>query len=284
MGRRQKQTADYFPHSVTNDPTKFILEDSWGNDGYAFWYKLQEVLGESEGHWFDCSIAAKERYLVAKVKLSKETIYEILAALVDLEEIDKELWEERKVIWSQRFVDNLKELYAKRTTPLPTRPFTKTEKAEIAPPPTTGEQVKDEAKKRDKPSRVEAEEKPKSKKAGFLTATQQNFFDKFYACYPKKVDRATAERAWAKIEPQPDEAMTDKIIQAVEASKKYDSRFRERQFTPNPASWLNAKGYLNEYTQEGGDNYGGFNQNRGNDKQQSAGSPGDFKPSGGFKR
>ena len=85
---------------------------------------------------------------------------------------------------------------------------------------------------------------------------------------PKKVDRATAERAWAKINPEPDDAATDRIIAAVEAAKKYDSRFRERQFTPNPASWLNAKGYMNDYT-------GG--EQRGNDDGYAG-----FTPSGGF--
>ena len=40
---------------------------------------------------------------------------------------------------------------------------------------------------------------------------------------------------------------------------------------------------LNEYTQEGGNNYGGFNPDRGHDEQPPAGNPGGFKPSGGFK-
>ena len=68
--------------------------------------------------------------------------------------------------------------------------------------------------------------------------------------------------------PEPDDAATDRIIAAVEAAKKYDSRFRERQFTPNPASWLNAKGYMNDYT-------GG--EQRGNDDGYAG-----FTPSGGF--
>ena len=116
----------------------------------------------------------------------------------------------------------------------------------------------------------EEHDKPKAprRKAGSLSAEQAERFDRFYAAYPKKVDRATAERAWAKINPEPDDAATDRIIAAVEAAKKYDSRFRERQFTPNPASWLNAKGYMNDYT-------GG--EQRGNADGYSG-----FTPSGGF--
>ena len=83
-----------------------------------------------------------------------------------------------------------------------------------------------------------------------------------------------------KIEPEPDEAMTEKIIQAVELSKKFDNRFRERQYTPLPASWLNARGYLNEFAQEGGNGYGAYQNRR---SSGPATDPGGFTPSGGFK-
>lgn len=275
MGRPRKQTVDYFPHFVSTDSkTKFILEQSWGNDGYAFWFKLLELLGRSEGHFYDCSSTANEKYLLALMKIEQSTINELLNTLADLGNIDKELWEERKVIWCQSLVDNLQDVYSKRTVSAPTRPFTK--------------QPEQKPKEPEKPAKAEeekpTEDKPKKRgrprKTSILSAKQQALFERFYEVYPKKVDRATAERAWAKIEP--DEEMTEKIVQAVEASKKYDSRFRERQYIPNPASWLNAKGYLNEYTQEGGNDNGRFNPDRGHTSQPT-GNPGGFKPSGGFK-
>ncbi len=49
MARPKKQTVDYFPHFVKGGRTIFILENKFGNDGYAFWFKLLEILGESEG-------------------------------------------------------------------------------------------------------------------------------------------------------------------------------------------------------------------------------------------
>lgn len=281
MGRPRKQTVDYFPHFVSTDSrTKFILEQSWGNNGYAFWFKLLELLGRSEGHYYDYSTTANEKYLVALMKIDEATINEILETLADIGNIDKELWAERKVIWCQSLLDNLQDVYAKRTVSAPTRPFAEppAEKPEKPVPPAAEEKPpEDKPKKRGRPKKSEADQKK-----GCLTTVQQALFDKFYAAYPKKVDRATAERAWAKITPAPDGEMTEKIVQAVEASKKYDNRFRERQFIPNPASWLNAKGYLNEYAQEGGNNHGGTYTDRGS-AGKAAGNPGEFKPSGGFK-
>lgn len=272
MGRPRKQTVDYFPHFTSSDSkTKFILEQNWGNDGYAFWFKLLELLGRSDGHYYDCSKAADSKYLAALTRIDENTVKEILDTLADLGNIDRDLWEERKVIWCQNFVDNLQDVYSKRTAVIPKKPFTEPEEPET-PPESKPQKPEEKPKKKSKTT---------AKRKSVLTVAQQALFEKFYSAYPKKVDRATAERAWAKIDPQPDDEFTEKIIQAVEAARKYDSRFREKQYIPNPASWLNAKGYLNEYEQEGGRNNGGFNSDRGGSSW--AAGHGGFKPSGGFK-
>ena len=111
MGRPRKQTVDYFPHFVSTDSrTRFILEQNWGNDGYAFLFKLLELLCRSEGHYYDLSEAANGKYLEALMKVDGETSMAILNTLADLGSIDRDLWEERKVVWCQSLVDNLQEI------------------------------------------------------------------------------------------------------------------------------------------------------------------------------
>ena len=111
MGRPRKQTVDYFPHFVGADSkTKFILENKWGNDGYAFWFKLLELLGRSDGHCYDCSVSANKMYLVSLARVSEETADDILETLAELGKIDKELWDTHKLIWCQRLVDNLQQV------------------------------------------------------------------------------------------------------------------------------------------------------------------------------
>lgn len=95
---------------------------------------------------------------------------------------------------------------------------------------------------------------PKKKKASLLTKTQETSFARFWASYPRKVSKADAEKAWAKI--SPDDELTEKIISAIGTAKRLDERFRETQYTPYPASWLNARSWENEFT-EGG-SYGQF--------------------------
>ena len=269
VGRPRKQTVDYFPHFVSTDSrTKFILEQQWGNDGYAFWFKLLELLGRSEGHCYDCSQPADKMYLVALTKVTEEQADDILNMLATRGNIDRELWTESKIIWCQSLVDNLQDVYSKRTVSAPRRPGSEPEPEKPAKPEKEPEPepAPEQPKKRGRPRRTSS-----------LTVKQQELFGKFYAAYPKRVDPAAAERAWAKINPEPDEAFVEKVIQAIEDAKRYDSRFRERQYIPNPATWLNAKGYMSEY---GGNGYGGYETDKGAVQQQT---PGGFRPSGGFR-
>lgn len=92
MARPIKNTVDYFPHYVTSGKTMFTIEKRYGNDGYAFWFKLLEILGSSENHYIDCSSEADWLYIVDKSGMSEEKVEEILSLLAKLDAIDSELW------------------------------------------------------------------------------------------------------------------------------------------------------------------------------------------------
>ena len=122
MARPKKQTVDYFPHFVKGGRTIFILENKFGNDGYAFWFKLLEILGESEGHFYDCSNASNWEYLLAKTRVTEEKAKDIINVLINLNKIDIELWNEHHVLWIANFVRNLSDVYRTRNTNLPSKP------------------------------------------------------------------------------------------------------------------------------------------------------------------
>lgn len=126
MARPRKQKVEYFPHFVASGRTMFILENSYGNDGYAFWFKLLEILGDSEGHYYDCRNSANWKFLLAKTHVDEVSAEKIIQTLIDLGQVDGDLWSER-VIWVQNFVDNLTELYRKRSSDIPSKPLLHTE-------------------------------------------------------------------------------------------------------------------------------------------------------------
>ena len=88
MGRPIKETAEYFPHFVKGGRTLFILESKYGNDGYAFWFKLLEILCYTNNHFFDCKNPSNWEFLLAKTRTTEEIANKIITTLVDLGKID----------------------------------------------------------------------------------------------------------------------------------------------------------------------------------------------------
>lgn len=113
MSRPVKATVDYFPHFSKNSKTLFTIESKYGNDGYAFWFKLLEVLAESEHHFIDCNKIEVWEFLIAKTKITEEKAIDILNLLAKLDAIDLELWQ-NKIIRSENFILNLSSLYKRR--------------------------------------------------------------------------------------------------------------------------------------------------------------------------
>ncbi len=70
-------------------------------------------------------------------------------------------------------------------------------------------------------------------------------FKEFWAAYPRKKSKATAERAWAKI--RPGEELQAEILAALEQAKQSQDWQKEGgQYIPYPATWLNARGWEDE--------------------------------------
>lgn len=121
MARPKKQTVDYFPHYCNASKTLKIVEAQYGNDGYAFWFKMLEIIGRTEGHVFDYSTKGAWLYLLTEIDIPEAKAKEILQTFATLGMIDKELWE-KNIYWVQHFVDEHVALYARRKVDLPQRP------------------------------------------------------------------------------------------------------------------------------------------------------------------
>lgn len=115
MSRPGKQTVDYFPHDAgaSNGKTMYILQNRYGNNGYAFWFKLLEILAATEGHYYSYASPADWQFLLAKTAVPAQDATQILETLADVGAIDKELYE-HKILWVQKFVDNLDTVYKRR--------------------------------------------------------------------------------------------------------------------------------------------------------------------------
>lgn len=121
MARPAKTKVDYFPHMTHSGKTIAILEARWGNDGYAFWFKLLELLGDSNDFSFNCNHSADWEYLLSKTRVTEPVAEAILDKLAEIEAIDADCWAQ-KIVWSDNLVRNLESVFVKRKQEVPQKP------------------------------------------------------------------------------------------------------------------------------------------------------------------
>jgi len=86
----------------------------------------------------------------------------------------------------------------------------------------------------------------KSIKRRAKTPVDDSLFARFWAAYPKKRSKGQAEKAWAKL--QPDEQLVETMLAAIERAKTSEEWRKEGgRYIPYPATWLNAKGWEDDY-------------------------------------
>ena len=115
MARKERNNVDYFPHSVTHGKKMFYLRDKFNNDGYAVWFMLLEELGRAEYHYLDLEDDIQLMYLSSQFKVSELKLNEIIETLVRFEEFDKQLWNDDKILFNEKFNENISDAYKKRS-------------------------------------------------------------------------------------------------------------------------------------------------------------------------
>jgi hypothetical protein len=103
----KKKSCDFFPHVIKTGKTISVLEELYGNDGYAFWFKLLELLGSSDNFIYDCKIEKEYKFLMLRTKTNNEKCRNILNTLCELEAIDKEKWEKENIVFVENLVKNI---------------------------------------------------------------------------------------------------------------------------------------------------------------------------------
>lgn len=114
MAREQRRDVDYFPHDCTHGRKMHIIETKYGNDGYATWFKLLEQLGKANDHYIDINDEMTFLFLVSTFKIDEEKTKSILNDLAKLGAIDKFLYENHSIIWSEKFMQSIADAYRKR--------------------------------------------------------------------------------------------------------------------------------------------------------------------------
>lgn len=114
MARQQQNTVDYFPFLCKEGEAMFYIENKYGNDGYATWIKILRQLAVTNYHYLNLSEYKTIMFLSSKCKVNEKLLLEIITDLCNIGEFNKPLWEQNKIIFSEKFIENIKDAYSRR--------------------------------------------------------------------------------------------------------------------------------------------------------------------------
>ena len=166
MARPKLNSADFFPHYCRGEELLFVIEERYKNDGYAFWFKLRETLGAAPNHFLRRDDIKAWSVFRAKARLNEQKCIEILDYMAEIWAVDQDLWRQDGTIWIQELVDDLSELYRKRSSEPPQKPSFRA--GNRRKPPGTGVSAPETPSLNvsgvDNPQREEKEEKEEREK------------------------------------------------------------------------------------------------------------------------
>lgn len=80
-----------------------------------------------------------------------------------------------------------------------------------------------------------------------LKKDELTLFEKIWISYPKKVGKVVAEKSFKKL--KVDDELLEVMLQAIEVQKQ-SKQWQDKQFIPNPVTWLNQRRREDETEEE----------------------------------
>jgi len=115
MGRPERRDVDYFPFFIKDGRTLFILEGKYQCKGTGFFTNLFRFLSRTPDHHFQLKTESDILFFFTTVKCDQESALDMINLMVTTGKLDKDLWDQERVLASQDFLDSIQDAYRKRT-------------------------------------------------------------------------------------------------------------------------------------------------------------------------
>lgn len=120
MARPNRNDVDYFPLYCKEGKTMHFIRKKFGNDGYVVWIRTLRALAIKNYHYLDFNDETELLFHASDCDVEPNVVLGVLDCLAQFGEIDKEFWE-NKVVWSEKFIDSIKDAYRKRAVKIQLR-------------------------------------------------------------------------------------------------------------------------------------------------------------------
>ncbi len=115
MARPESHTVPYFPFTVKNGKTLFLLEDKYGCKGTGFFTNVLRILSNTPDHHICLRDEVSRRMFFAEAKCDEESALDMINMMVLTGKLDRELWEKKQVIFSEDFRQSITDAYKRRS-------------------------------------------------------------------------------------------------------------------------------------------------------------------------
>ena len=119
MARPRKKGMEYFPHDVTaaTDEKLLALQHLYGNDGYAFYFKILEMIFRGfSGKYneLDLSDNVLRRVVCKNIGVEMDLFEVLIDSSLKVGLFDRDSYEQRQVLTSKRVRSTYKEVQKQR--------------------------------------------------------------------------------------------------------------------------------------------------------------------------
>ena len=121
MSRPESKNVFYFPHYTKSTSELGLIEHKHGSEGYKAYYRLQELVADADYHRLSIKTEDEKAMFELGMNCKQEVIDDMVRILLDRGRIDRELWENEKVIWMPDFIKTLRPVWTKRGKDLPNK-------------------------------------------------------------------------------------------------------------------------------------------------------------------
>ena len=272
MARPTKQGVEYFPLDVQFDTQMKMLICNKGAAGLGVVVTIWQLTYQDKGYYLENS-EDLPHLINSLIGIEVQEIKEIINKAIDKEIFNKEMFEKYNILTSRgiqkryliaskrkKHIEIIKNYFLvdfsenKNVTSVGLPSYcihdvnivhtSSIHDVNIVQPKEEEEvNVKEKVKVNVK------ENKKLLPKNGKKDSVQKNNFNIFWKKYPKKKSKGQAERTWAKL--KPDNNLFKVILSKIEEAKNSKDWIKQSgQFIPYPSTWLNNKGWEDEYKQK----------------------------------
>jgi len=140
MARPEKRDVDYFPFYAKRGKTLNIVQGRYGLEGIGFFTNLLRFLALTPDHYYCIENKIDRMNFFTEIGMPDVNKgIEIIDLMVETEKLDKQLWENHKVIVCPAFLESVKDAYKERKNKIITIEEIRAKFDDVGFPPCSGE-------------------------------------------------------------------------------------------------------------------------------------------------